>query len=127
LAPTPVADQEIEDEDLEASGKSLEDRAEDGEHTEEEDDGQFRISGTGSGLTLAVGGRKPDVSEAKLSAISLHLKGEFKKGDRVRLYVDAVVADVKVKDEYKSGEIQRTRRVHTFIPLGIEPVPSTAD
>jgi hypothetical protein len=122
-------DEEVVDDDLDpdeaavlGKGKSIEDRAKDGEHEEEEDTGQFVIAGSGSGLTLNAGGRRPDVSEAKLAAIPLAIKGEFKKGDTMRLIVDVICTGVNVKDEMKSGEIQRTRRTHHFTPVAVEPI-----
>ena len=106
------------------NGKSIEDRADEGEHEEPEDDGndQFVIPGTGTSLTLTAGGRRPDVSEAKLKAIPLAIKGEFKKGDTIRVMVDVVCSGVHIKDEMKNGEIQRTRRTHHFTPEAVEVV-----
>lgn len=111
---------------LPINGKSIEDRADEGEAEEpEEDSGQFVIPGSGTGLTLNAGGRKPDVSEAKLAAIPLAIKGEFKKGDTLRLVVDVLCTGVNSKDDVKNGEIQRTRRIHHFTPVAVEPTAVT--
>lgn len=109
----------VDDEEIE-NGKSIEDRAAEGE-AEEEDGGQFVIAGSGTTLTLNAGGRRPDVSEAKLAAIPLAIKGEYKKGDTIILIVHATCTGVHVKDETKGGEIQRTRRTHHFTPAAVEP------
>lgn len=112
-----------DDEDDEiGNGRSVEDRAAAGEAEEEEDGGQFVIPGSGAGLTLNAGGRRPDVSEAKMAAIPLAIKGEFKKGDVLRVMVDVVCTGVNHKDDVKGGEIQRTRRIHHFTPVAVEPV-----
>jgi hypothetical protein len=94
--------------------KTIEELAEEFEQGE-----QFTIPGTGPTLTTDAGGRRPDVAEAKLASVSLHVQGEFKKGDRVRILVDAVCQKVQNVDEYKGPEVQRTRRVHIFRPLMI--------
>lgn len=108
------------------NGKSIEDRADEGEHEEPEDaeGDQFIIPGTGTGLTLTAGGRRPDVSEAKMAAIPLAIQGEFKKGDRIRVMVDVACTGVHIKDDVKNGDIQRTRRVHHFTPEAVEVVPT---
>jgi hypothetical protein len=105
-------------------GRSIEDRANDGEAEEadDEEDGQFTIPGTGTGLTLNAGGKKPSSSEAKMDGLSLAIKGEFKKGDTVRLVVDAVVRDIHFPDDYKGADVVRTRRIHIFRPLTVEPM-----
>lgn len=106
------------------NGKSIEDRAAAGEAEEPDDEesGQFTIPGTSTGMTLSAGGRKPTVSEAKLDGMTLRLVGEFKKGDRVRLIVDAVVRDVQFPDTLdKAGSVTMTRRKHIFRPIAVEP------
>jgi hypothetical protein len=120
-----------ESEVLGQNGKSIEDRANDGEHEDpdaQDDDGtgQFTIPGTSSGLTVSAGGKRPTVSAAKLDGMTLRLVGEFKKGDRVRLVVDAVVRDVQFPDTLdKAGEVTLTTRKHIFRPIAVEPVPIT--
>lgn len=101
---------------------AIDDRADAGEDLEEEEDGQFAIPGTREGMSTTAGGRRPGFSEAKLAAIPLRITGEFRKEERVRLVIDAIVQDVRLPDEYKGGEIVRTRRVHIFKPLAVEVV-----
>lgn len=109
----------------EDDGMAIDDRADAGEDDldlEEDEGGQFAIAGTREGLTTTAGGRKPSYSEAKMAAIPLKITGEFRKEDRVRLVVEAVVQDLRFPDEYKNGEIVATRRVHIFKPLAVEVI-----
>ena len=112
-----------QEEEFETNGAaSIEERALAGEAEEPEDDGQFTIPGTRSNMTTAAGGRRPQFSEAKMDSLALRLTGEFKKEDRVRLVIDCVVRDVRFPDEYdKAGNVVRTRRVHVFKPIAVEP------
>lgn len=126
MAETEDSERTLEDEEelgAESNGRSIEDRADDGEaEVEPEDDGtgQFTIPGSRASLSLNAGGRRPDVSEAKLAAIPLSIRGEYRKGDVLRVMVDVTCTDVRMKDDRKGGAIQRTRRIHIFTPDAIE-------
>lgn len=117
--------------DLQAinGSKSVEQLAEEGDLLEEED-GQLAIAGTVPKLNLVVGGNKPSVSVAKIRSLKLPVRntadpenpGQFEKGDTIRAVVDLVCVDLQFPDEVRKGVVERTQRVHVFMPLAIEVV-----
>jgi hypothetical protein len=116
--------------DLESieGGRSVEEMAESGEVIE--DDGQLTIAGTSPKLNLTVGGSRPTVSVAKIKSLKLPVRntadpdnpGQFEKGDTVRAMVDLVCVDIQFPDEIRKGVVERTQRVHVFMPLAVEVI-----
>ena len=92
--------------------KSIADQAEDLEGVENAL-GQMPIPGTGSSITLDAGGALPESSEVKMRGGSMPVEGEFDKGETIRFWVEARVAEVHFVDNIgKDGFVTGTVRRH---------------
>lgn len=119
-----------------ASGKSIDDRAEgdtEGEGDAEEAEEpvpleQQALPGLDTGLTLVVGGNRPNKSEVRFTAKSRPVDGQFKKGDRVRLLVEAQVSDLAFPDTHDgNGNVLATTRRHTLRAVSIQILDAPSD
>lgn len=71
------------------------------------------IDGRLKQLTLDVGGHKVTTSEFKLKGGSVAVEGQFQKGERVQLIVEAVVGKIEFQDKADSeGNVIATTRRH---------------
>lgn len=71
------------------------------------------IEGATGQLSLNVGGHKVTASEFKLRGGSVAVEGQFAKGDRITLVVEAVVHRVEFQDKTDAaGEVTATTRRH---------------
>lgn len=95
-----------EDADVgDAAGQSIEDLAEQ-EPAEPPMQGDYQLS-------LLVGGREPESSSIHLRGGALPLEGQFEKGDRVRIVVECVVAEVHFIDRLDDhGNVIGSERKH---------------
>lgn len=121
--PESVKDDELHpDEAAVLGGKSIEDRAKEGEAEEEEDDGtpQLVLPGTGPKLSTQVGGKKPTESYFKMSGVSLPIAGgvQMEKDSEVWVAVRVAIDDVHLRNKRKDDTIVSTKRVHTGTVLG---------
>lgn len=102
-------------------GKSLEQQAQEG-GDDAEDDGthQLILTGTGTKLTGNVGGKRPNESYFKMSAVSLPIGGNLQanKDDELWIAVPVAIDKVEVKNRRKGGEIAAVVRTHTAIAIG---------
>lgn len=108
--------------------KSIEDRAADGEHEQEEDDGtqQLVLAGTGTTggkLSSSVGGKRPTESLFKMSGVALPIAGalQLEKDTELWIAVPVAIDDVGLKNRRKNGEIVAVARVHIARAIG-QPV-----
>lgn len=65
-------------------------------------DGDLTLEGSTGQLSFAIGGKQPTSSSLRLMGGKVKLEGQFQKGERVVLHVEAVVFDVGFKDETDS-------------------------
>lgn len=87
------------------------------------------IEGANGQLSLKVGGHKVTASEFKLGGGSIAVEGEFEKGARVRLEIEAVVGEVHFVDTTDHvGTVTGTTRRHVarIDSLRRIPAPSAA-
>lgn len=102
-------------------GRSIEDRAADGEH-EQEDDGtpQLVLPGTGPKLSTQIGGKKPTESMFKMRGLSLPISGnvQMEKDTTRWVAVEVAVDDVGLKNHRKDRSIVAVTRTHIATPLG---------
>lgn len=103
-------------------GTSIEDLAAAADEEEEETPPtQMAIEGYGASVTLAVGGTTPDKSQVSIMSASRDVKGQFKKGDTVRLEVVAKVVDISFPDTTDSfGNVTSTARRHKLRPIVVK-------
>ena len=87
-----------------------------GESDEEEDAlGPPPLEGTTGQLSLDVGGDTPDISTAKLRAVSNEVEGEYDKGEVVTFQVIARCSEVHFVDSADAqGLVVKTERRHIF-------------
>lgn len=106
-------------------GRSIEDRAKDGEAEEEEDDGtpQLVLPGTGMTLSTQVGGKKPTESYFKMSGVALSIANnqQVPKDTELWIAVPVAIDDVHVGNRRKDGQIVAVKRVHLARAIG-QPV-----
>lgn len=79
-----------------------------------EDDGQLTIDGT-SVLSMSVGGKSATSSSVRITGGKATIPGgEYKKGERITLHVEAVVRGVNFVDEVdgKTGQVVACERQH---------------
>lgn len=127
-----VTDETVEtDEDREAiesmneNGRSIEDRADAGEHEDEEDDGtpQLILPGTGTKLSTSVGGKKPTESYFKMSGVALSIANnqQIAKDTEMWVAIPVAVDEVHVSNRRREGNIVAVKRVHLARAIG-QPV-----
>lgn len=82
------------------------------------------VEGSESQLSLAIGGRKPEESRITLAGGAFKMSGQFKKGERVRLFVEGTVDEVATRDnrDRKLNLITSTTRTHTLTVEKIDTV-----
>lgn len=82
---------------------------------EEEAQVELLIASDGQ-ITMAVGGKRPNRSEAVLRGGVQPLEGQFEKGETVRLEITATVAEVHFVDvkDAKHGTTVETKRKHVL-------------
>lgn len=104
---------------MEAAATPLEGEAGDGPDLHDE----VVLEGDGQ-LTLAIGGRKPNVSKVVLRGGQIPFNGEAKKGDHVALRVECVVGEIHVIDKIDSQtrEVVETIRKHVLKVEGAQIV-----
>lgn len=77
-------------------------------------------------LSLAIGGRKPDVSKISVRSISREVEGQFKQdGEVIAFLVYARVDETKVTDKHDAGgRIVDRVRTAVLTPQSIRPLPA---
>jgi hypothetical protein len=117
VAEVPV---ETVDDDMDLVAGDPEETFDDGPFPDD-GDGQLLIPGTGSGLSLKVTGKKPTTATLTLVGGKIDVSGSFDKGERIALYVEAVVNDVGFKDteDSKTGQVTGCERRHKARITGV--------
>lgn len=90
---------------------------------------QLSIEGDGN-LTATVGGRRPDEAVLTIQGGEIKMgKGQFDKGQRVRLVVEGYVAEIHSKDvrDPKTGQIAKSKKKHVVKADFMERVPLLED
>lgn len=81
---------------------------------------QIPLEGLSDGISVVIGGDRPQTSSITLRGGKLHVSGEFKKGDVIELYVRAKIGDVGLRDTHdKFGVVVGTDRYHVARPLAV--------
>ena len=77
-------------------------------------------------LSLDIGGRKPDTSRIKLRAIEREIEGSYKQtGGLVPFLVWARQDETSIRDSHDTdGRITDRKKVHTFNPQSMRPLPA---
>lgn len=94
-----------------------------GEDPDEEPDRREEVVLEGDGqLSLAVGGKSPNVSRVVLRGGQIPFNGQAKKGDRITLEVECVVGEIHLIDyrDSKTAEITETVRKHVLKVRGAQ-------
>ncbi len=76
---------------------------------------------TGGQLTFAVGGKKPTTGSVRLVGGKVDVDGNFEKGQRVVLRVEAVITEIAFRDKKdpKTGNVTGCDRAHKATVTGL--------
>jgi hypothetical protein len=75
------------------------------------------VLGTSEQLSFAIGGKKPTGSKLTLTGGQLDVEGQYGKGERIRIVVEAEVQEVSFRDERdsKTGQVVGCARKHKAV------------
>lgn len=88
-----------------------------GEEEQAPDATQLSIEGDAD-LSHRVGGRKPDQASLVIQGGEIKMRGQFEKGQRVRVVYEGYIREVHSIDlvDSKTGQVEATKRKHVLKP-----------